>query len=125
MTKHTKTNRRCNCELCRLSRCLQQIAAKCTPGEKACLEVLWDRMERAETAHSLSEAELIDAAETWMRQRRAEGFEPDKARYCAKLGLLVDFIKDSAITKENRMPNNVEQPTPAEWLVGDTIEWEN
>jgi len=41
--------RRCSCKLCRLSRCLSRIAKKCTASEKAALEVLWERMECAET----------------------------------------------------------------------------
>ena len=41
--------RRCNCETCRLSRCLTRIVKKCTQREKAALEVVWNRMECAET----------------------------------------------------------------------------
>ena len=41
--------RTCSCQLCRLSRCLSRIAKKCTPSERAALDVLWWRMESAET----------------------------------------------------------------------------
>lgn len=41
--------RRCSCQLCRLSRCLNRIARKCTAAEKAAIDAIWERMEGAET----------------------------------------------------------------------------
>jgi len=44
-----KPKRRCSCQLCRLARCLTRISRKCTPVERVALDVLWGRMESAET----------------------------------------------------------------------------
>ena len=44
-----QVRRRCSCKLCRLSKALTRISARCSPSEKAALEILWERMEGAET----------------------------------------------------------------------------
>lgn len=45
----TDVGRRCACKPGHLSRCLTRIARKCTAAETAALDMLWERMEAAET----------------------------------------------------------------------------
>lgn len=48
--------RDCRCETCRISKSLDTIAAKCTPDERAAIELLWNRMEDAEAELGMMKA---------------------------------------------------------------------
>ena len=57
MKKKRLPKKTCDCELCRMARVLDRLAAKATRSEKAVLNIMWERMEGAET-----KLELLDIA---------------------------------------------------------------